>query len=466
MKLSGRKKPTIRRISTPGNEEEASGRTTSPRQQPAYRKKESMQGRKPLVKWPKSNSKEWETINTDLSLILSNIKGSAEKKLEKMGDLIYSYGEEKCGMKEQVRKKDMLPTPKSRRLQEIQQLVKERRRLRKLWRKATVEEREGINFLQEDLKHRLSKLRRAESLRMRRKKKEKARTDFYKDPFKFVKGIFTKEKSGFLKTSKDQVEEHLRTIYTDEKKDEPIVVPTDIPPVSPPQHQFDISPPKLSEVKQAVKKARSASAPGPNGVPYSVYKNAPDVLKILWKNMKVAWDKQIIPKAWRRAGGVFIPKEKNSTTIEQFRQINLLNIEGKIFFSVLAQRLTQYLKQNHFIDTSIQKAGIAGFRDALNITASYGIKSRLQRKKGKSSTSCSSIWPMPMVQSLIHFCGLPLFLPGADYNNKSSETLLPGSTVLPYNIRLHHKLATARSRHHGGVHHLPIGLHDGNGDHY
>ncbi len=353
------------RISTPGNEEEASGRTTSPRQQPAYRKKESMQGRKPLVKWPKSNSKEWETINTDLSLILGNIKGSAEKKLEKMGDLIYSYGEEKCGVKEQVRKKDMLPAPKSRRLQEILQLVKERRRLRKLWRKATIEEREGINVLQKELKHRLSKLRRAESLRMRWKKKEKARTDFYKDPFKFVKGIFTKEKSGFLKTSKDQVEEHLRTIYTDEKKDEPIVVPTDIPPVSPPQHQFDISPPKLSEVKQAVKKARSASAPGPNGVPYSVYKKTPDVLKILWKNMKVVWDKQIIPKAWRRAGGVFIPKEKNSTTIEQFRQINLLNIEGKIFFSVLAQRLTQYLKQNHFIDTSIQKAGIAGFSGCL-----------------------------------------------------------------------------------------------------
>ncbi|KAK0142425.1 hypothetical protein N1851_019804 [Merluccius polli] len=215
MKLSGRKKkPTV---STPGNEEEVSGRTTRPRL-PAHRKKENMQGRKPLVKWPKSNSKEWETINTDLSLILRNVKGSAENKLEKMGDFIYNYREEKCGVKDQVRKKNMLPAPKSRRLQEIQQLVKERRWLRKLWRKATAEKREGINLLQEDLKHRLSKLRRAESLRMCRKKKEKARTDFYKDPFKFVKGIFTKEKSGSLKTSKDQVEEHLRTTYTDEKK--------------------------------------------------------------------------------------------------------------------------------------------------------------------------------------------------------------------------------------------------------
>lgn len=96
----------------------------------------------------------------------------------------------------------------------------------------------------------------------------------------------------------------------DERKDEPISVPTDISPISPPQHQFDISPPRLSEVKQVIRKARSASAPGPNGVPYSVYKNAPDVLKILWKNKRVVWDKQVIPKARRRAGGVLIPKER------------------------------------------------------------------------------------------------------------------------------------------------------------
>ncbi|KAJ8346703.1 hypothetical protein SKAU_G00281040 [Synaphobranchus kaupii] len=266
---------------------------------------------------------------------------------------------------------------------EIQRLVKERRGLKKLWKKATEEERDGINLLQDDLKQRLSRLRRAENLRKRRKKKEKARTDFYKHPFKFLKGIFTKEKSGSLKASKEEVEGHLRSIYADELKDQPLLVPTDIPPISPPQHQFDTSPPKLSEVKEAVKKARSASAPGPNGVPYCVYKNAPDVLKLLWRNMRVAWEKQIIPKAWRRAGGVLIPKEKNSTTIEQFRQINLLNVEGKIFFSVLAKRMAKYLNQNHFIDTSIQKAGNAGFSGCLEHTSVIWHQIQTAKKEGK-----------------------------------------------------------------------------------
>ncbi|KAJ8410484.1 hypothetical protein AAFF_G00193880 [Aldrovandia affinis] len=91
----------------------------------------------------------------------------------------------------------MTPTipPKSRRQQEIQRLVKQRRDLRKQWKRASVEERVGIDLLQTDLKGRLGRLRRAENLRTRRKRKERARTTFYKDPFRFVKGLFTKEKS-------------------------------------------------------------------------------------------------------------------------------------------------------------------------------------------------------------------------------------------------------------------------------
>ncbi len=81
--------------------------------------------------------------------------------------------------------------------------------------------------------------------------------------------------------------------------------------------------------------------------------------------MKVTWEKSIIPKAWKRAGGILIPKEKNSSTIHQFRQISLLNVEGKIFFSVVAQSLSAFLKNNNYVDTSVQKAGISGFSGCL-----------------------------------------------------------------------------------------------------
>lgn len=127
------------------------------------------------------------------------------------------------------------------------------------------------------------------------------------------------------------------------------------------QIEFDMTPPKWAEIKLVVDRARSASAPGLNGVPYRVYKRCPMVLKLLWKLMRVSWKAQNIPSEWSRAVTTFIPKEQNSCNINQFRGIALLNVEGKIFFSVVAKCLTNYLLSNCYIDTSCQKAGVPGF---------------------------------------------------------------------------------------------------------
>lgn len=39
----------------------------------------------------------------------------------------------------------------------------------------------------------------------------------------------------------------------------------------------------------------------------------------------------------------------------------MLNDEGKIFFSVLARRMTNFLLENGYVDTSCQKVGVPGF---------------------------------------------------------------------------------------------------------
>lgn len=70
-------------------------------------------------------------------------------------------------------------------------------------------------------------------------------------------------------------------------------------------------------------------------------------LRFLWRLMKVVWQKHMIPTAWRRAGGILIPKEKDAEDISQFRHISLLNVEGKIFFSVLQAGCLPREKQVH-----------------------------------------------------------------------------------------------------------------------
>ena len=335
--------------------------------QPQTAVERKMDGRKPQVLWPKScQKKEWETIDADLFHLLEGLKGCVNRKLDRIGEIIYSYGAERFGVKSGNHRTQKEPAHlMSRRQKEIQRLVKERRGLRKQWKKATEVERKGLDALQGDIKLRLATLRRAECLRKQHKKKERTRTAFYRDPYKFIKDLFAKEKTGTLKVPIKELEEHLRKTYSDDQRHVPASIPDDMPPIQPPEHQMETRPPTWSEVERAVKRTRTASAPGPNGVPYRLYKNTPGVLKYLWKLMKVAWEKGTIPKAWQRAGGILIPKEKNSSTIDQFRQISLLNVEGKIFFSVVAQRLSAFLLKNNFVDTSVQKAGIGGFSGCL-----------------------------------------------------------------------------------------------------
>lgn len=359
-------------ISTPVTEEDTSierlvEEPAQPQGPPMERK---IKGHKPRVKWPKAAEKrEWETVNQDLANILRQQVGTAEKKLDNIGDLIYQYGVERFGVKERSSHKETPAPVKSRRQQEMDRLVRERRQLRKQWRKASDIDREGLALLQDDIKCRLAALRRAENLRKHRKRKEHTRTRFYKDPFKFVKDLFTKEKSGTLKTTKQELEKHLEMVHHDDKRHEQLTIPQDIPPLQAPEFHLETAPPKWKEVENIVQRTRSASAPGPNGVPYKFYKNAPDVLRYLWELMRVVWQKGIIPKAWRRAGGVLIPKEKDAADINQFRPICLLNVEGKIFFSVIAQRLSTYLERNKYVDTSVQKAGIPGSSGCLEHTS-------------------------------------------------------------------------------------------------
>ena len=122
---------------------------------------------------------------------------------------------------------------------------------------------------------------------------------------------------------------------------------------------FSDKTPTLEDKKKVVEKARANSASGPNGIPYFLYKKCPKVLAWLHKVLRSAWKNKKISTQWMKAEGIYIPKEQGSTTINQFRPILLLNVEGKIFFSVMAVRLTSYLLENKYPNTSPQNGNIS-----------------------------------------------------------------------------------------------------------
>ena len=84
---------------------------------------------------------------------------------------------------------------------------------------------------------------------------------------------------------------------------------------------------------------------------------------------------------WRFAEGVWIPKEEGSKSLDQFRLISLLNTESKIFFSLLSRRLSDFFLGNGYIDTSVQKGGVAGMPGCLEHT---GVLTQLLREAKES----------------------------------------------------------------------------------
>lgn len=140
-----------------------------------------------------------------------------------------------------------------------------------------------------------------------------------------------------------------------------MVLPPDMPQLPSPHYQLDGSPPKWSEVQLCIVQEPHLLL-GPTAFPTAL---------------------QAIPTAWRRASGVLIPKERNSSMISQFRHISLLNVEGKIVFSIVARRLAGYLETNGYIDTTMQKAGISGFSGCLEHASMIWFQIQAAKKEGR-----------------------------------------------------------------------------------
>ena len=84
----------------------------------------------------------------------------------------------------------------------------------------------------------------------------------------------------------------------------------------------------------------------------------PKISKFLFKIFQTCFKRCEIPIQWRSAQEIYIPKVSSpcENKLSDFRPIALLNVEGKLFFSLVSKRLeTHLIHNNKFINNSIQK---------------------------------------------------------------------------------------------------------------
>ena len=92
-------------------------------------------------------------------------------------------------------------------------------------------------------------------------------------------------------------------------------------------------------------------------IPYKLYKLCPNICGYLFRLFKSCFKNCVVPVQWRIATKIYVPKSgsPDPKNIKGFRSISLLNVEGKLFFSILSKRLEKYIYGNKLINSSIQK---------------------------------------------------------------------------------------------------------------
>ncbi|KAI8493811.1 hypothetical protein Bbelb_281580 [Branchiostoma belcheri] len=291
-------------------------RTATESQQPRGRDQASRAERqahpvKYRIKWPKmSDTKAWEHLDADLEQVLeASLAGAGERKVESLTSITYNLARERFGVEEKKKRQQTNKQP-NRRKREIRQLRREIKALNKKYKRGPVSEKESIKQLTCQLRERLCRLRRAESVRKQRKQRANKRAQFFRDPFRFTKSLLKKAKSGRLTSGGEEVEQFLREAHNDELRHEALEENPRIKPVPVPTKPQDTSETTWKEVQDVVRKARAGSALGPSGIPYKVYKKCPLLLRRLWRLLRRIWGKGVIPASWKRAEGCFILKEK------------------------------------------------------------------------------------------------------------------------------------------------------------
>ena len=344
------------------------------------------------IKWPAMKEKDrWSSFE---SCVVGQLSCCSYKpwtaRLDLLQSVIYAEAVKAFGCIQpgsgQKRKKNRREVQIAATREDIRVLV---RRMKS----APHTERYALDQLLEESKGVRNRLRRAENARKRRAERRKLRTTFYQNPFKAAKEMLAPRVSTQLSVPKSVLDEYVREVASDPERESELGELPGLPEVP------SGTPIRLSNLgfsashfKGILKRKKSASKPGPNKIPYNVYKKCPELARFLLRILNAAFRSGHIPLCWRVNDGIMIPKVAApvSSAIGDFRQIALLNVEGKLFWSLVADRLYKYLVVNNgFISAAIQKGSMRRVAGCWEHTAMMW--SALKDAK-KSKESMAVLW--------------------------------------------------------------------------
>ena len=158
--------------------------------------KKTIGERKPMIRWSKANEAAlYKQFDEEVNRKLIKMKGTTDQKLEKLAGTIYEEGLKRFGLEvEKKAKNRALPRRQSRRQNKIEEVKKEKKRLRTQWLRAEEDEKAGLKELYEEVKKKHRQLLRDERRANRRKKERRSEKISSKTHINVQRSSLTKRK--------------------------------------------------------------------------------------------------------------------------------------------------------------------------------------------------------------------------------------------------------------------------------
>ena len=350
---------------------------------------------KPKLNVPKTNQ-EWQQLNDTLQYTVPNLNlyETIESKFKAMNDYIYDIVEFNFGLKDDA--KPNIKKKEKKRKDEEQALKKEKKMLKKELKQCQTEEERLDNrkrFYKILKLH--NKLRKAKMQSENDMIQNREKNKFKKNPYQYAKDILKPKKNDAEPTfDKTTAENYFSECYKDETRGNLFQPMEDMVEPPKPENEFDVSLPTRSEVEQYIHKRRNGSAGGVSQIQYVMIKKCKYLMSVYCSLIILAWQKIIVDKTddipvhWTIAIRKLIAKTDKTDDPSLFRDINLSNIDGKIFFGIMSKRASKFMTSNGYIDTTIQKGYIARIPGVLEHT--YQMTEILKNSREHQRSICVS----------------------------------------------------------------------------
>ena len=334
---------------------------------------------KPRINFPKSGDiAAWKAIDGELSVALPKVfskhlinspSTSTSELSKKFDDWLHAFFLQRCGTVPETNR--TVPRKKEFRHRGLERLRQKKRLLTKAFKvlvKAGYEDSQLGRIAKDEWKKLLrqhNSLRRS-VLQWNKKRAEVAASrDFKRDPNRFASKLFTSSSSAKPTFSREQATDYFSKTYRDEQREE-IFIPLDSfnrPPE--PSVIFEEECPSLRQLNISVRKKSNKASAGMNGLSYVPYKRCPSIMLTLHFIVKRIWVTKDIPEDWAQAFVVLLSKSDILNDPSEFRPIAITNTVGKIFFSVISDRLQKFLVQNNYLRRETQKGFLSGLPGCL-----------------------------------------------------------------------------------------------------